>query len=279
MSKEYILLDGAMGTMLQKAGLPLGMRPEIFGLEHPEILKDIHKQYIEAGSQVIYTNTFGLNRHKCVDLNYSLKELIVENIKIAKEAAKDQCKVALDIGPIGELMEPYGTLSFEQAYDTFAEIIDIAKDVGIDLIIFETMSDLYEVKAGVLAAKEHCNLPIWVTMSFEQNGRTFTGTTVSSMACVLDGLDIDAMGINCSLGPDEIFPLIQEMKQWTNKPIIVKPNAGLPDPATGLYSMNAKTFQEKMEPFKTLGVQMIGGCCGTTPDFIHACSLNKERLN
>lgn len=275
MKNEYILLDGAMGTMLQQHGLGLGQRPEVFGLEHPDILENIHRQYINSGSQVIYANTFGLNRHKAANLNYSLEELLMRNIQVAKKAAGNQCKVALDIGPIGELMEPYGTLSFEEAYDIFAEIIEIAKH-QVDIIVFETMSDLYEVKAGVLAAKEHCDLPIWVTMSFEKNGRTFTGTKVSSMACVLDSLQVDAMGINCSLGPDEIFPLIQEMKQWTNIDLIVKPNAGLPDPATGAYEMDAETFKEKINVFKELGVTMIGGCCGSTPAFIQACNKDKE---
>ncbi|MGM9947210.1 homocysteine S-methyltransferase family protein [Floccifex sp.] len=276
MKNEYILLDGAMGTMLQKYGLGLGQRPEVFGLEHPDILENIHRQYINSGSQVIYANTFGLNRHKVSNLNYSLEELLIANIQIAKKAAGNQCKVALDIGPIGELMEPYGTLSFEEAYDIFAQIIDIAKTQEIDIVVFETMSDLYEVKAGVLAAKEHCDLPIWVTMSFEKNGRTFTGTKVASMACVLDSLKIDAMGINCSLGPDEIYPLIKEMKQWTDIDLIVKPNAGLPNPATGEYQMDASTFKEKINAFKELGVSMIGGCCGSTPSFIQACNKDKE---
>ena len=232
METKCLILDGALGTELQKKGLPLGQRPEVFGYENPDLLKQIHESYIESGSDIIYANTFGLNRKKCKNLNYTFEELIRGNIKIAKEASLNRAKVALDIGPIGELMEPFGTLSFEEAYDIFKEIIQIGVQCEVDLIIFETMSDLYEVKAGVLAAKENCDLPIWVTMSFEKNGRTFTGTEVSCMANVMDALDVDALGINCSLGPEEIVPFIQEIQQWTNKPIIVKPNAGLPDPAT-----------------------------------------------
>lgn len=276
MTREYILLDGAMGTQIQNKGLPLGVRPEIFGCEHPEIIQEIHEDYIRSGSQVIYANTFGLNRHKCKNLDYSLDELLTINIQSAKKAAGNKAKVALDIGPIGELMEPYGTLSFEDAYDIFKEIILIGKRENVDLVVFETMSDLYEVKAGVLACKENTDLPVWVTMSFEANGRTFTGTKVECMANVLDGLNVDAMGINCSLGPDEILPLVQTMKQWTNKPLIVKPNAGLPDPSNGQYSMDAQSFVSKMKCFKELGVQYMGGCCGTTPDFISCCNQDKE---
>lgn len=278
METKCLILDGALGTELQKKGLPLGQRPEVFGYENPDLLKQIHESYIESGSDIIYANTFGLNRKKCKNLNYTFEELIRGNIKIAKEASLNRAKVALDIGPIGELMEPFGTLSFEEAYDIFKEIIQIGVQCEVDLIIFETMSDLYEVKAGVLAAKENCDLPIWVTMSFEKNGRTFTGTEVSCMANVLDALDVDALGINCSLGPEEIVPFIQEIQQWTNKPIIVKPNAGLPDPATNLYSLSSKDFNAQMQVFKDSGIQYLGGCCGTTPEFIKELSKDKTIL-
>ena len=273
---KLIVLDGAMGTMLQQNGLQLGQRPEIFGMEHPEILSSIHNQYIENGSNVIYTNTFGANSHKLKGLHVSVQDIIRANIQIAKDCAKDRCKVALDVGPIGELMEPFGTLSFEEAYEIYKEVVLVGQECKVDYIVFETMTDLYEVKAAVLAAKENTTLPIWVTMSFEKNGRTFTGTKIASMATTLDGLDVDAMGINCSLGPDEIYPLILEMREWTDKPLIVKPNAGLPNPATGLYDMNAQDFGMKMKMFKDLGVYIMGGCCGTTPEFIHELSMDRE---
>ena len=268
--EKVILLDGAMGTMLQEAGLGLGERPEIYGMEHPDILANVHRKYIEAGSNVIYSNTFGANAHKLKGTGHSVKEVIEANIKIAKDVAGDLAKVALDIGPIGELMAPLGTMSFDEAYEIYREMVEVGENAGADLVIFETETDLYEVKAGVLAAKENTSLPVWVTMSFEKSGRTFTGTTVSSMACMLDSLKVDAMGINCSLGPVEIYPFVKEMKKWTDRPIIVKPNAGLPDPATGKYNLDAKTFGKQMEDFYKEGVYIMGGCCGTTPDYIKA---------
>ncbi len=264
------ILDGAMGTMLQDAGLALGARPEVFGMEHPEILERIQREYVNAGSDVIYANTFGANAHKLKGTGYSVQELVEANVAAALRAAGSGVRVALDIGPIGELMEPLGTLSFADAYEIYKEMAVAGARAGADLIVFETMTDLYEVKAAVLAARENTSLPVWVTMSFEASGRTFTGTLVSSMAAALDGLGVDAMGINCSLGPNEILPMIREMKRWTDKPLIVKPNAGLPDPATGAYEMGAEEFARQMRPFLKLGVSMAGGCCGTTPAFIAA---------
>lgn len=270
-TNNLTILDGAMGTMLQAAGLKLGQRPEVFGLENPGIVMEIEKAYIEAGSDVIYTNTFGANAHKLEGQGYSVSEVIKANVETARKAvAGTHVKVALDIGPIGELMEPLGTMSFDEAYEIFKEMVVAGEEAGVDQIIFETFTDLYEVKAGVLAAKENTNLPVWVTMSFEKSGRTFTGTKVSSMAATLDGLGVDAMGINCSLGPAEIYPMIVEMREWTDRPLIAKPNAGLPDPATGNYTMDAQEFGRQMAEFLPLGVSIMGGCCGTTPDFIRA---------
>lgn len=270
--KNRIILDGGMGTMLQAAGLGLGERPEIFGIGHPEVVERIQKKYIEAGSQVLYANTFGANAHKLEGTGYTVEEVVAANIATAKRAAEGKAKVALDVGPIGELLEPLGMLSFEKAYEIYAQVVKAGAVNGADLIIFETMTDLYEVKAAVLAAKENSNLPIWTTMSFEASGRTFTGTTVAAMALTLTGLSVDALGINCSLGPKELIPLVKELRQWTNLPIIVKPNAGLPDPATGNYSMDAEEFGQYMTEFPKLGASIFGGCCGTNPDFIRAIS-------
>lgn len=271
---ELTILDGAMGTMLQAAGLGLGERPELFGMQHPEIVEKIQRSYVEAGSKVIYANTFGANAHKLAGTGHTVEEVIAANVAAARRAAGDQVKVALDVGPIGELLEPLGTLSFEEAYEIYGQMVRAGEAAGVDLVVFETMTDLGEVRAAVLAAREQMKrkLPIWVTMSFERSGRTFTGTTVASMACTLDGLGVSAMGINCSLGPAEILPLIQEMRSWTSKPIIVKPNAGLPDPATGAYDMDAEEFAQQMKAFTELGVSILGGCCGTTPEFIQALS-------
>ena len=265
-----IILDGGMGTMLQAAGLGLGERPELFGINHPEIVEKIQRSYVEAGSQVIYANTFGANVHKLAGTGYTVEEVIAANIAIAKKAADGKAKVALDVGPIGELLEPLGMLSFEKAYEIYAQIVKAGAAGGADLVIFETMTDLYEVKAAVLAAKENSDLPVWATMSFEASGRTFTGTTVAAMALTLTGLGVDALGINCSLGPKELAPLVGELRQWTDLPLIVKPNAGLPDPATGAYSMGAAEFGQYMAGYPELGASIFGGCCGTTPEFIRA---------
>ena len=265
-----IILDGGMGTMLQAAGLGLGERPELFGINHPEIVEKIQRSYVEAGSQVIYANTFGANVHKLAGTGYTVEEVIAANIAIAKKAADGKAKVALDVGPIGELLEPLGMLSFEKAYEIYAQIVKAGAAGGADLVIFETMTDLYEVKAAVLAAKENSDLPVWATMSFEASGRTFTGTTVAAMALTLTGLGVDALGINCSLGPKELAPLVGELRQWTDLPLIVKPNAGLPDPATGAYSMGAAEFGQCMAGYPELGASIFGGCCGTTPEFIRA---------
>ncbi len=223
MMKKRVILDGGMGTMLQAAGLGLGERPDVFGMKHPEVVERVQRSYVEAGSQVLYANTFGTNAHKLEGTGYTVEEVVSANIAIAKRAAAGKAKVALDVGPIGELLEPLGMLSFEKAYEIYAQVVRAGASCGADLIIFETMTDLYEVKAAVLAAKENSELPVWTTMSFEASGRTFTGTTVAAMALTLTGLGVDALGINCSLGPEELVPLVEELRYWTDLPIIVKP--------------------------------------------------------
>lgn len=265
-----VLLDGAMGTMLQAEGLSPAERPEIYGAEHPDALISIHRRYLEAGSDILYADTFGANSRKLKGTGRTAPELIRANIAAAKRAANGKARVALDLGPIGELLEPLGSLSFEDACAVYAEAVNAGTEAGADLIVFETMTDLQEVRAAVIAAREHSPLPVWVTMSFEASGRTFTGTAVASMALTLDALGVDAMGINCSLGPEEIFPLVKEMRACTDLPIIVKPNAGLPDPATGAYALDAEAFARLMAPFAALGVFAYGGCCGTTPEYIAA---------
>lgn len=265
-----IILDGGMGTMLQAAGLGLGERPDLFGLKHPDVVERVQRSYVEAGSQVLYANTFGTNAHKLEGTGYTVEEVVSANVATARRAAGGKAKVALDVGPIGELLEPLGMLSFEKAYEIYAQVVRAGAACGVDLIIFETMTDLYEVRAAVLAAKENSGLPIWTTMSFEASGRTFTGTTVAAMALTLTGLGVDALGINCSLGPKELAPLVEELRRWTDLPVIVKPNAGMPDPATGEYSMGAEEFGRHMAEFPKLGASIFGGCCGTNPDFIRA---------
>ncbi|MCQ2557602.1 MAG: homocysteine S-methyltransferase family protein [Oscillospiraceae bacterium] len=284
--KDVTLLDGAMGTMLQAAGLGLGDRPEVWGMQHPEVVQKIHSSYIQSGSHVIYSNTFCANAHKLAGTGFSVEEAVTANVKIAKAAAQSKpVRVALDIGPIGELMEPLGNLSFEEAYRIFAQMICAGASAGADLVIFETFTDLYELKAGILAAAENCSLPIWATMSFEASGRTFAGTTVESAAMALNTLPVEAFGINCSLGPDEILPMLQKMRSWTNKPLIAKPNAGLPSPETGEYAMKAPEFGRIMQQFADCGIYIMGGCCGTTPEYIaeltripHAAAIEPQPL-
>lgn len=269
--KSFTILDGAMGTMLQAAGLPLGALPEVWNITHPEIVTEIQKQYVDAGSQVIYANTFGANGHKVASSGYTVEDLVTGGINAAKNATGDKdVRVALDIGPIGQLLEPLGTMTFEEAYDIYKEMVVAGEKAGADLVIFETMSDLMEVKAAVLAAKENTSLPVWVTMTFEATGRTFVGATVPAMGLTLSGLGVDALGFNCSLGPQELLPMVEELTHWTDLPIILKPNAGLPDPATGTYNITPEEFAEAMALAVEMGVTIFGGCCGTRPDFIAA---------
>ena len=267
--RQFLVLDGGMGTMLQARGLQLGGVPELWNLEKPEDITAIHRAYVEAGSDVVYANTFGANRLKMARTGHTVQELIPAAIRNARNSGAKY--VALDIGPIGHMLEPTGTLSFEEAFDIFREEIEAGKNA--DLIVFETMSDLLEVRAGLLAAREYGEgKPVFVTMSFEENGRTFTGCSISSMALTLEGLGADAIGVNCSLGPEELVPIVEELCKWTNLPVIVKPNAGLPDPVTNTYNFTPEKFGVCMRKFAELGAVILGGCCGTTPAHIAAVS-------
>ncbi len=266
---RFVLLDGAMGTMLQQCGAPMGKVPEALNITHPEIITGIHRQYIESGSQIIYANTFSANRYKLGYCEYSVKEVVSAGVACARKAARGRdVSVALDVGPIGELMEPNGPLKFEEAYDMFREMMVWGEKAGADYIVIETSTDLLEMKAAVLAAKENTSLPVMCTMTFERNGRTFTGVTVEAAALTLTGLGMDAIGINCSLGPDEIYPLARKLVQWTPLPVIIKANAGLPDLNSDTYQITARQFADQLEKYVNLGVTIFGGCCGTTPEYI-----------
>ncbi len=265
--KEFIILDGAMGTMLQKSGLKTGEIPELLGISHPEIITGIHKSYIAAGADIIYANTFGANSYKLEGCGYSAQEVIKAAVSNAKKAAENtDTLVALDIGPIGQLLEPAGGLSFEDAYEIFKE--QILAGENSDLIVFETMTDLYELKAAVLAAKENSDKPIICTMTFEKDFRTFTGCSVECMVMTLKGLGVDALGLNCSLGPEEMYPIAQQLCKFSPLPIVIKPNAGLPDPNSNTYDVSPKDFAESMAKLVPLGMKICGGCCGTTPEYI-----------
>ena len=270
---EIILLDGGMGTMLQAAGLPIGQLPELWNVARPEAVTAIHRRYVEAGSRVLYTNTFGANRYKAAGCGRSVRELVEGGVRCARAAAEGHdVKVALDIGPTGRLLEPLGDLDFEEACEVFREIVAAGAEAGADLIVIETMSDLNEMRAAVLAAKENSSLPVWATMTFEATGRTFLGVTVGAMALTLTGLGVDALGFNCSLGPKELLGLVRELREWTELPLILKPNAGLPDPATGAYHITPEEFAAELSQAPALGVSILGGCCGTTPEFIRAAA-------
>lgn len=264
----FVILDGAMGTVMQRMGLKTGRYPELLNFDAPEAISDIHRKYVDCGSQVVYANTFGANRLKLRGSGKSVKELVEAAVVNARRAAGDTALVALDVGPIGQLLEPLGSLSFEEAYDIFKELIEAGS--GADLIAIETMSDLYEAKAALLAAKENSALPVMVTMSFEKNGRTYTGCTAESAARTLTALGADAIGVNCSLGPDMLSPVIRRIAENTTLPVIAKPNAGLPDPVSGEYSMDPAAFAKAMKACVEAGATVLGGCCGTGFEYIRA---------
>ncbi len=265
----FTLLDGAMGTLLQQNGLKPGMQPEEMNLTAPEAVTAIHRTYVEAGSRIIYTNTFGANAHKLAPTGLTPEEVIPAAVRIAKEAVKGtDALVALDMGPLGELLEPMGTLTFEEAYALFAQMAKAGAAAGADLAVIETMTDLYEAKAALLAVKENTSLPVLVTMSFEATGRTFTGCTLASMARTLEGLGADAVGINCSLGPVQAAPFIRELAKHTSLPIIAKPNAGLPNPVDGTYDLTPEEYANAMLACADAGATLLGGCCGTSPDYL-----------
>ncbi len=272
-----VILDGAMGTVLQQRGLPPGGKPELLNFTDPDLLRSIYREYIEAGSRIICANTFGASAPKLAGTGRTVDEVVSAAVAIAKQAAAGtDVKVTLDMGPLGELLEPLGTLPFERAYAYFKEVAAAGERAGADLVSIETMTDLYEAKAALLAVKENTNLPVLVTMSFEQSGRTFTGCTIPSMARTLEGLGADAIGLNCSLGPDLLAPLLRELCENTRLPVIAKPNAGLPDPATGKYDMGPEDFVQALLPCLEAGVSIFGGCCGTSPDYIRALSKALE---
>ena len=269
--RNITILDGAMGTMLQKQGLKLGQKPELVCLEHPEAVTAIHRQYAQAGSNILYANTFGANRLKLRDTGHTVAEVISVAIGCAKDGARGTgARVALDIGPLGQLMRPMGSLTFEECYDMFREMCVAGENAGADLIAIETMMDLAEARAAVLAAKENTSLPVIVTMTFEESGRTFLGCDVGAAGMVLEAVGADAVGVNCSLGPDRMLPTLQRLAEHTSLPLVAKLNAGLPDPETGEYSLSPEEYARLLEPVLELPVAFVGGCCGTSPDYIRA---------
>lgn len=281
LNKETLFFDGGMGTMLQAAGMATGAIPEELNIDNPTLIASIHEQYLNAGADFITTNTFGANAHKMERAKYSNTDMIKAAVKNANDARikcgrQNDSYIALDIGPIGELLAPIGTLSFDAAYDLFKQQIECVKD-DIDVVIFETFGDIYELKAGVLAAKENCDKPVFVSMSFDKTKRTLTGTNPLTYINVCEGLHVDAIGVNCSLGPKELQPIIEDLLEYSHLPVLIQPNAGLPSLKDGktFYELKPEDFIEALKPVMDKGIAVVGGCCGTSPSFI---KLEKENF-
>lgn len=280
LKERIIVFDGAMGTELIKKGLKPGECPELWNINHPEAIEGIHKNYIEAGAEVIETNTFGANRiklsHFC--LSNKVAEINFNAVKISKRASEGKALVALSIGPTGILMEPYGPLTFEEAFDVFKQQISAALEAQPDIILIETMSQLAEARAAVLAAKELCNLPIIATMTFEENGKTLMGTDPTTALFVLSSVGADVVGVNCSLGPDKMASILYEMSKYECVPILVQPNAGIPKLINGetFYPLSPREFAQNCTMLIDAGINAIGGCCGTTPEHIKSLKVQVQ---
>lgn len=276
LGKELLFFDGGTGTLLQERGLAPGELPESWNISRREEMIDIHRQYFAAGSDIVLTNTFGANALKYHDDGCNLETVIqaaVENVKTAASLEvgnEREVYTALDMGPTGRLLKPMGDLSFEDAYAAFREAAAAGERAGADLIHIETMSDTYEVKAAVLAAKENTSLPVFATMIFDEKGKLLTGGDVPSVVALLEGLRVDALGINCGMGPAQMIPILEEILQYTSLPVIVKPNAGLPKQKDGevFYDVEPEEFAAYMEEIVRKGAALVGGCCGTTPGHI-----------
>ncbi|MDR1589303.1 MAG: homocysteine S-methyltransferase family protein [Oscillospiraceae bacterium] len=267
---DVLFYDGALGTMLQSRGLPAGRRPDVMNILAPDTVEDIHRMYIDAGSDIICTNTFGSNAIALAAEGYEVAEMVRAAVAIARRAAGDRAAVALDVGPTGGFLEPYGDLTFDGMYAMFAEQSLAGAAAGADLVAVETMSEPGELRAAILAARENTPLPVFATMTFNADGRTYTGCTPEEFAAVAEEAGAAAIGINCSLAPDVIFPIAKRIAAVSDAPLIIKPNAGLPDPVTGEYNVGAEEFARQMERFKELNARVVGGCCGTNPDYIRA---------
>ena len=279
---NIVYLDGGMGTLLQKSGLQPGELPERWNISHPEVIKEIHKSYYDSGSNIVNTNTFGANSLKFG--TDELSEIIYHAVKNADEArkassGKQEKFIALDVGPTGKLLKPLGDLDFEDAVKAFAEVISLGVKYGVDLITIETMNDSYETKAAVLAAKENSDLPIIVTNAYGENGRLMTGADPAVMAAMLEGMGVDAIGANCSLGPKQLMGVMDELLKYCSIPVAFKPNAGLPksDGKVTYYDVDAEDFAQDIKLAVANGVRIVGGCCGTTPEYIKkVCELTRD---
>lgn len=283
--EKILICDGAMGTMIQQAGLEPGPVPEILNFTQPEAIKGIHRQYFEAGSDLVITNTFGANGYKTRGCGYTVREIVTQAVKLAKEAAEETAQahgdadhntrlIALDIAPVGRLMEPYGDLSFDEAYELYREQIQAGAAAGVDILLFETFTDLYEMKVAVLAAKENSEIPVFCSVTFQEDGRMLMGADPATVVSTLQDMGIDAVGLNCSLGPKQIMPLVQEFLKYSKIPVLVQPNAGLPVVVNGetIFDVTVDEYVEAMLQMADMGISVAGGCCGTSPDYIRRLS-------
>lgn len=288
LKKDFVLLDGAMGTMIEALG---GDMSKIHPIHSPDLIEKIHRMYIKEGADLIYASSFNANGYKLKGSGHSVEEAVKSAMSLARKAVEAEAGaktkkrpdesspqnkevfVALGLGPIGRMIEPAGDMTFEEAYDYFKEMVLAGRDQA-DLVLIETLSDLYEAKAAILAIKENSDLPIICTMTFEKDGRTFTGMSIPAMVTTLEALGVDALGANCSLGPKEMDNVVKEICQWATIPVVVKPNAGMPDPESGKYSLRPEEFLLHMKKMMSYGVKFLGGCCGTSPEFIRL--LRKE---
>ncbi|MEG0291541.1 MAG: homocysteine S-methyltransferase family protein [Anaerovoracaceae bacterium] len=274
LGKEIIHFDGAMGSLLQQSGLPAGYIPEYWNIEKPEVIKKIHKDYLDAGCNVIESNSFGANPAKMEDSKYAPYDLMYEAIKIAREAIKESGRedafVAASLGTTGKLIEPLGEMTFDQAYEGYKTMWIAAKEAGADVLLCETMTDIYELKAAILAAKENTDLPVIASVMVNENGKLLTGADIKTIVAVLEGLRVDAIGLNCGFGPNQMAPFVREMLEETRLPMLVNPNAGLPKVQDGetVYDLTVEDFVTQTAEFVNEGVSIIGGCCGTTPEHI-----------
>lgn len=274
MEERILFCDGGMGSLLQARGLKPGELPGIWNITHPEDLVEIHRAYLEAGADIVTTNTFGVDGLKYGEsMGYSVEEVVRAAVRNGREAirqSKKEACIALDIGPTGKLLKPLGDLDFEEAVRLFGQVAAIGAKEGADLVLIETMSDSYEAKAAVLGAKENCDLPVFVTVTFDEKGKLLTGGSPASVIAMLEGLGVDALGVNCGLGPVQMKEILKEVLELSSVPVIVNPNAGLPRSENGqtVYDIDSDTFASLMAEIVRMGARVVGGCCGTTPEHI-----------
>lgn len=282
LTQDVVLLDGATGSNLMAAGMPRGICTEAWIMEHKEVLQDLQKAYVEAGSQIVYAPTFGGNRYSLVlhGLQDKLAEMNHALVNISREAVGHKVYVAGDITTTGKMMEPAGDLTYEMAYETYCEQIKVLEDAGVDLIAAETMINIEETLAALDAAASVSSLPVMCTMTVEADGSIFSGGNAVEAAIALEGAGAVAVGINCSVGPDQLVSVVRNIKENVSIPVIAKPNAGMPtidDQGNAIYSMDAKSFAEHMKVLIENGASVVGGCCGTTPEFIREISRSLGR--